>query len=36
MPVTKDVLIERVKYLRDKQRFYEGVGLSVIGLSGLL
>jgi len=34
MPVTKEVLIERTKFLRDKQRFYEGVGLSVIGLSG--
>ncbi len=35
MPVTKEVLIERVRYLRDKQRFYEGFAAVLVALYGL-
>ena len=35
MPVTKEVLIERVRYLRDKQRFYEGFAAVLAVLYGL-
>ncbi len=35
MPIEREVVLERIRFLRDKQRFYEGFTAIVFGLYGL-
>jgi len=35
LPVGREVLLKRIEFLRDKQRFYEGFAAIVFGLYGL-